>query len=102
VPSDVERMSRERVADHRAVGKLFQMTGPATAKLLVLLLILPVTSRPHVSFATYYWSVPTSVTLVENILVSSLRELFDSIDSHTIIMVKTSQFTTSVRSTTES
>jgi len=30
----------ERVADHRAVGKLFQMTGPAIVKLLITSAVL--------------------------------------------------------------
>ena len=34
-PSNVERTSEGRVAVRRAAGKLFQMTGPATAKLLI-------------------------------------------------------------------
>jgi len=34
-PSDVEQTSEERVAVRKAAGKLFQMTGPATMKLLI-------------------------------------------------------------------
>jgi len=38
----------KRVADHKAAGKLFQMTGPATAKLLIpsVFLVLGTDSVP--------------------------------------------------------
>ena len=49
----------ERLADHSVVDKLFQMTGPATAKLLILSMVLvlgtdsdPGTSGLQVLFAS--------------------------------------------------
>ena len=47
-PSDVELTSVGRVAVHRAAGKVFQMTGPATAKLLIpsMVLVLGTDSIP--------------------------------------------------------
>jgi len=73
--SDVERTSwRRTVVDSRAAGKLFQMTGPATAKLFVpgVVLVLGTDSDPVPADCLLYMNVdayPRKESALENDLL---------------------------------